>query len=340
MSEIPIYILANETFYRLVPAETLRHTVDNLFPALAKDTTADCLAGALHRYRGGHDLIWDVGSTLKEQGISKALHQAGHILLTDLPTKSGIPLPLLSRNALGGTLESAGINPAWFNVNLGDAVFGGLAVAEGYSDLAAAISGELPMDFSGFCDTFGEGTLELILSRCTNNPLVLAAGIENITAGLIAAWKEFSWYVAPDIVLGAAGVSGVCGAVISKCLLKQDDLTVLQNSCRSAATGAMFSISSAFGLGLVGAMLWGEVVRRIAEKHNRESKDFYRAAGEQLELLKNSLNDVLPEFDSFYKQACSGAVIKRPMPILESGAAGLDAAAPEIPSLELLDTSA
>lgn len=339
MIEIPIYILANDTFYRLIPAETIRHTVDNLFPALAKNATADCLSGAWHRFRGGHDLFTDVWNTLKLQGASDAFHQAGHILCTDLPTKAGVPLPLLSRNALGGVLESAGLSPEWLNVNLGDTIVGGMAIAEGSSDLAAAITGEIAMDFSGFCDTFGEGILELTLGGFSKNPLVAIAGAENIAAGIIAAWRHFSWYVAPETVLGAAGISGACGLIISKCLLGQDNLTSLQNSCRSAATGAMFSISSGFGIGLIGIMIWGELIRRIAEQHNNEIKNFYRATKEQLILLKNSLNDILPDFDEFYKQACSESVIKNTIPVLESTQEVLNTAVPEAPVPELLNIS-
>ena len=313
MKETPLFIALNDSLYRAVPADTIRHTVDTLFPSLAKNSTADCLAGAFHRYRGGHDLILDVGKTVTEQGFGKGLKHAGHILLTDFPTKAGIPIPLLSQKGVGGTLQSLGVSPKWLNINLGDTLLGGLTLIEGSSDLSAALSGQMPMDFSSFCDTFGEGALEIGAGFYSHNPLLLAAGAENLIAGLAAAWKHFSWYVPPDLFLGSAALSGGTGIIISKFLLHQETPEALLNSCRSALAGGLFAVSAAFGWGLVGAMIWCEVIRRLAEKHTQSLDDFYRATEDQLNSLKATYSNLSPGFEKMYAQSCERKIlIKRP----------------------------
>ncbi|MBR2873383.1 MAG: hypothetical protein IKB99_07790 [Lentisphaeria bacterium] len=313
MKETPFCIALNDSLYRVVPAATLRNTVDTLFPTLAKNSTADCVAGALHRYRGGHDLILDVGKTMTEQGLGKGLKHAGHILLTDFPTKAGIPIPLLSQKGFGGVLQSWGVSPKWLNINLGDTLIGGLTLVEGSSDLSAALAGQMPMDFSTFCDTFGEGALEIGAGVYSHNPLLLAAGAENLTAGLVAAWKHFSWYVPPELFLGSTLLSGAAGFIVSKFVLKQETHAAFLNSCRSALTGGLFTVSAAFGWGLIGTMIWTEVIRRIAEKHTKSLDDFYRVADEQLESLKSAYSKLSPGFEKMYEQSRSRkAAIKNP----------------------------
>ena len=303
MKEIPLCIAINDTFYHLVPADAIWNFIDALFPTLAKNPTADCVAGAFHRYRGGHDLILDVGDTMAKKGVGKALDHAGHILLTDLPTKAGIPIPLFSQKGLGGILQSWGISPSWLNLNLGDTLLGTLALSESASDLSAAVAGGLPMDFTTFCDTFAEGTLEIGAGIWTTNPLLLFAGAENIMAGLVAAWKHFSWYVPPEFFLGAASLSGGTGFIVSKLLLKENDITALQNGLRSALTGGLFTISSAFGWGLIGAMIWAEVIRRVAEKHKNEQEGFYRTTEEQMLSLQKALENLSPGFTKMYRKS-------------------------------------
>ena len=114
-------------------------------------------------------------------------------------------------------------------------------------------------------------------------------------------------------------------------------MTALQNGCRSVAIGTMFSISSGFGVGLVGIMIWGEVIRRLAEQHNKEFRDLYCTTEEQLNLLKNSLHSILPDFEAFYKRACSSKKINKTIPILETKMQGLNARSPKVPILEVLD---
>ena len=326
MKETPLYIALNDSLYRMVPADTIRNAVDTLFPSLAKNSTADCLAGAFHRYRGGHDLILDVGKTVTEQGFAKGIKHAGHILLTDFPTKAGIPVPLLSQKGLGGVLQGIGVSPKWMNINLGDTLLGWLTLVEGGSDLSAALSGKMPMDFSSFCDTFGEGALEIGAGVYSHNPLLLAAGVENLTAGFVTAWKHFSWYVPPELFLGSASFSGGAGFIISKFLLHQETHEALLNSCRSALIGGLFAVSAALGWGLVGAMIWCEVIRRIAEKHTKSLDDFYRVTEEQLKSLKAAYSKLSPGFEKMYTQSCERKTLVKRAP------RKLDIRLPELPN--------
>ena len=303
MNEIPLCIAVNGAFYHLVPADAIRNFVDALFPTLAKNPAADCVSGALHRYRGGHDLILDVGDTMTKKGVGKALDHAGHILLTDLPTKAGIPIPLFSQKGLGGLLQNLGLSPSWLNLNLGDTVLGTLALSESMSDLSAAAAGGLPMDFSTFCDTFAEGALEVGTGIWSKNPLLLFAGAENIMAGLVAAWKHFTWYVPPELCLGAASLAGGTGFIVSKFLLKEDDITALRKSFRSALTGGLFTVSAAFGWGLIGVMIWAEVIRRAAEKNKKEQEGFYHATETQVASLQKTLENLSPGFAKMYRKS-------------------------------------
>lgn len=84
------------------------------------------------------------------------------------------------------------------SLNISDAGFGFLAIADGHTTLMAAIQGQLSMDFGTALQTFGAGALELKLAMiATANPVLMtAAGIQNILAGLVATWNIFR-YVAP-----------------------------------------------------------------------------------------------------------------------------------------------
>lgn len=241
---------------------------------------------------------------MAKKGVGKALDHAGHILLTDLPTKAGIPIPLFSQKGLGGILQNCGLSPSWLNLNLGDTLLGTLALSESASDLSAAVAGGLPMDFTTFCDTFAEGTLEIGAGIWTTNPLLLFAGAENIMAGLVAAWKHFSWYVPPELFLGAASLSGGTGFIVSKFLLKENDIAALQNGVRSALTGGLFTISTAFGWGLIGVMIWAEVIRRVADKHKEEQEGVYHATEDQVASLRQALENLSPGFAKMHQESC------------------------------------
>ena len=86
--------------YMHIPADVLRNTVDGLFPSLAKNAAADAVSGFGHRWVHGHDLIMDIAGQFFRHPVH-AVKQAGHILLTDFPTKAGIPIPGFSQSGLG-----------------------------------------------------------------------------------------------------------------------------------------------------------------------------------------------------------------------------------------------
>ena len=97
---------------------------------LQVDKNADYLGGFNHRWRGGHDLLADVGRTLRGKGPVAAAHQAGHIVLADFPTKAGIPIPGFSQSALGSFLANTlHIPRGYLSVNLLETGIGILAVA-------------------------------------------------------------------------------------------------------------------------------------------------------------------------------------------------------------------
>lgn len=116
--------------YLQIPAATLRGFADSLFPGFAKDAVADAVSGTGHRFMAGHDLLLDVMPRFATEPAS-AFHQAGHILLTDFPTKAGIPIPGFSHSGLGEFLVNCGIPKGWMCMNIMDAGVGILAVAEG-----------------------------------------------------------------------------------------------------------------------------------------------------------------------------------------------------------------
>ena len=181
--------------YMHIPADVLRNTVDGLFPSLAKNAAADAVSGFGHRWVHGHDLIMDIAGQFFRHPVH-AVKQAGHILLTDFPTKAGIPIPGFSQSGLGSLLVDMGIPKGYLSLNMMDAGIGLLAIGEGSSDLISAMSGNVPMDAWTAFDTFGEGGIELALGYSTQNPLLIGAGIENILAGCVSTLKTFTDYVA------------------------------------------------------------------------------------------------------------------------------------------------
>ena len=167
------YIVPGQIAYLSIPASTLRNFSDGMFPHFAKFPTADIVTGAGHRYKAGHDLLLDIPNTFLKEGFLDAYKHFGHVVLTDFPTKAGIPIPGLSQSGLGGWLESVNIGRGWLNVNICDAGMGIIAVAEGHSDLISALDGSMKMDAYTFFDTFVEGGIEVVVSIQLSNPIIL-----------------------------------------------------------------------------------------------------------------------------------------------------------------------
>ena len=80
-------------FYESIPSHQWRCLVDKQFPSLAKSETADFISGGNHRWKGGHDLFMDV---LPEffRDPPRAMHDLGHILLTDFLPRQEILFPV------------------------------------------------------------------------------------------------------------------------------------------------------------------------------------------------------------------------------------------------------
>lgn len=180
--------MAGHYWYAELDSKVIRKFVDNAFPGLATDPIADCLDGRWHRWKEGHDLLTDVLPRITTDP-GGALHQAGHILLTDFPTVDGIPIPGLSANGIGPQVldsfkdirsqlqndplgigphildlfKSHDINSGLLCINIDEALQGGIgimAVSESHSDLIAAMNGGTLDGWTAF-DTFGEGVIEL-----------------------------------------------------------------------------------------------------------------------------------------------------------------------------------
>lgn len=259
--------------YMHIPADALRHTVDGLFPSLAKNAAADAVSGFDHRWVHGHDLITDIVPQFFRHPVH-ASQQAGHILLTDFPTKAGIPIPGFSQSGLGALLVDLGIPKGYLSLNMMDTGIGLLAIGEGSCDLISAMSGNVPMDAWTAFDTFGEGGIELVLGYSTQNPLLIGAGIENILAGCVSTLRTFTDYVDPASFFGHSMTGAILGAGFSYALNRKKakgtlGRTVLGTSARSALLGALSSASGYFTAGaFLGftAMQIGKIMAAHAQK--------------------------------------------------------------------------
>lgn len=263
-----LLVAPGQMLYMRIPHQELRNFTDNLFPELAKNPIADCAKGWGHRYKAGHDLLLDVPSTVVNHGPIAGLKHAGHILLTDFPTKAGIPIPGFSHSGLGQLLEECGIPKAWMSLNISDAGFGMLAVADGSSDLLAAMQGHLSMSLGTAIETFGTGTAELCLSIATANPLMAIAALEEYLAGLISTWKTFSVYVDPLDFFGAAGMSTLMGFGVAYGLVGESLSDATRDAIRSGTIGALYSVSTAFGYGALAGLLAYRLSAALAKHHN------------------------------------------------------------------------
>lgn len=280
-----------QMIYMHIPASDLRNFADGLLPGLAKNQIADCARGMGHRYRAGHDLLLDIPSTLMNHGPSAALKHVGHIIATDFPTKAGIPIPGFSHSGLGHVLEQWGIPKAWMSLNISDAGFGFLAIADSHSTLMAAIQGQLSMDFGTALQTFGAGALELKLAMiATANPLLLtAAGVQNILAGLVATWNTFSVYIDPLDFFGAAGMSALIGFGMAHGLLGENVSDAAHDAIRSGTIGALYSVSTAFGYGALAGFVVCRLAHALAKQHNNQLQDRLSVDAQSYRLLVETL---------------------------------------------------
>ena len=268
------YAIPARFAYMTIPADDLRVFADGMFPSFAKCPAADFIQGAAHRYIGGHDLLLDIPKTLVNRGPFAALHHAGHVVLTDLPTRAGIPIPGFSHLGLGHWLESLGIAKGWMSINLSDAGLGVIAVADGHHDLLAALAGTLHMNTDAFFHSFGMGTTEIVMACMWKNPILLTGGIEKLLAGVVSAWKTFAVPVDPLTFFGHAITSAILGFAVTSCFVNGSIPQSMLNGFRSGIVGGLFAVSPAFGFAAAGCMVTFGLAQLLAKHH---ATDYNRA---------------------------------------------------------------
>lgn len=297
-------IVPGQFGYLSLSSRELREFVDGLFVQFAKFPIADSQAvGWGHRYRAGHDLFLDVPRTTFEYGIADGYKHAGHIVLTDFPTKAGIPIPGFSQSGLGEWVEGLGISRGWLNVNICDTGVGIIAISEGSEDLKSALNGSLSMDSSVFFDTFVEGGVEIVLSTYTQNPILAVGGIENILAGLVSTWDTFSVHVDPLFFFGGTFTSALVGFSIGVGVANQSLPEALVSGIKSSAVGALFVISPAFGFAAISGLLCFSAGRILAARHQEMKEFFFKIDRNSINLFVETVEGGSPNFSEFLKLA-------------------------------------
>jgi hypothetical protein len=300
-----LLVVPGQMAYMHIPATELRNFVDGLAPSLAKNQIADCASGYGHRYMAGHDLLLDVPATFSSHGASAGVKHAGHIILTDFPTKAGIPIPGFSHSGLGQLLEQAGIAKGWLQISLFDTGVGVFAFADGATNLIQALQGSLLLDFGTACQTFGMGSVEIGFAVATQNPMLLAGGVQNVLAGLVSTWQTITVYVDPLDFLGAGGTSALLGFAVAHGLAGESLTDATLTAVRSGSIGALFTVSSAFGFGALAGFVACQLGRTLAQSHNR-------AASERLTVDRHSYELLIKELVT--GNPLVGELIERAMP--------------------------
>jgi len=308
------YIFPGQAVYAKLDAVVVRNFIDSTFAKFANCPEADFLKGYGHRWEGGHDILIDIPKTLANDGWLKphpidAFQQAGHIILTDLPTKAGIPIPGLSGSSnLGQWLVDSGIPKGYLSIHWADGALGFLAISEGSTDIIQAINGSLAMNALTFYDTFAEGGAEIALALAAKGAWGLAAfnpafavfgGIENILAGIISVYQTASVYVDPLVFFGSAGMSAMIGFGLAYGIAGESLREVSINGVRSGAAGAFFSLSPAFGYGALAGFVAYKLGGELAKLHNESMRAVLTIDDKAYELLLDELckgNVQLAEF--------------------------------------------
>ena len=272
--------VAGQFIYMEIPASTLRGAVDSAFPYFAKCAEADSVTGFFHRWIWGHDLLIHVPETFASQGVTEGLRHAGHVVLTDFPTKAGIPIPGFSHSGLGQILAQYGIQKGWLNISVFDTCIGVLAIAQGHTHLQQAFAGVLKMNARTFIETFGAGTVQVSFAVVTQNPLLLVGGIENLLAGLVSTIKTFSVYVDPVDFFGATLGSAVVGALFGYAMsdgqsLREKSRDAMLDAYRSALVSGAFKITAAFGYGALLGLAAVDIGKKMVQIQNERQQAQY-----------------------------------------------------------------
>lgn len=294
------FSIGNYAYIR-IPTDCLRDFFDSLFPVLAKNTNADIASGFMHRWTAGHDLLIDIPKTVMNQGVSEGVKQTGHILLTDFPTKAGIPIPGLSSSGLGNFLvETCKIPKGYLCLNIMDTAVGIFAMTEGTFDIFNVISGQLRMSPQLFLDTFIEGTAEIVGGVYCENPLLLIAGAENLAAGLISTFHTITkplWYISPVDFFSSCLSGGLLTLILSKFVLRKNSKDAIKDAIKSCVISGLFSASISFGIGGIAAMLCCGLGKLMAEKDNKELAGCFSINEDELIMLQINTKFLLKDIN-------------------------------------------
>lgn len=316
--ETAAVIVPAHVAYMHIPTNELRSFADGMFPSLAKNSVADVAQGFGHRYVAGHDLLLDVPRTFAQQGLSEGTKHAGHIVLTDFITKAGIPIPGFSQSGMGQFLEQAGIHRGWLQVNLCDAGLGIIAISEGSSDFIQALNGTLEMSGATFFDTFAEGGVEIYWAITTQNPILLAGGIENIAAGALATYNSVSMHIDPLVFFGSAGTSALIGFALAYGLAGKSVSEATIDAAKSGAIGAFFAISPAFGFGALAGFAAFSLGGKLGKIHNESMSDLLRIDNHTLQLLVDEMCIGNVDLADFLERADTCATLNDDSPIFST----------------------
>ena len=321
-----IFVLPGKAAYIQIPKETIIKNLSDLCYKIGKDgevfTRLDAYAhGSMHRWKGGHD-VPDVFKTFWNDGFESGIKHIKH-LFSDIPTPEGLPKAFCSEPYLGKFLhETCGIgknNLKTFCFNITDIVnrfektlnvvdkgVGILCIGEGGMDVLDAFSGKMEMNFTTFCDTFGEGAFQLAFGIPTGNGLAIAAGIENIFAGIVSAWKTYTIQIDLVPFFGATLTSTLLGFLTAKYLCKNEMPEVIQKSVKSGMITALFQLSASFGYGAAACCAYIDYVKYLAQKDSKEvakvmkvDKNCYENFLKVLNSFKDKeLRDIYLEYDT------------------------------------------
>lgn len=249
-------ILAEERFagdlWRRVAAWTHR------LPTNPTDHWMDRVRGAVrgqyHRWQNHHFLTdgWTVAQTEGLDLVDFYKH-----LGCDLITKTGIPM--LPASVIEIIHETTGLSLAvlkrWTHLNILDLTAGVLSNVGGISLIIHSAKGHLPWSAWTFLLTFGVGTVDIAAGISSNNPLLVAAGIEHYAAGTISAWRYYSqpflWGVPLNQVMrmtawGAAFSGGFALLSIAANWNKMSIQEKISLFTENVVVGGMLSFAAAF----------------------------------------------------------------------------------------------
>lgn len=141
------------------------------------------------------------------------------------------------------------------------------------------------MGWGTFFDTFVEGGVEIGFSLATQNPLLLAGGVQNILAGIVASWNTVSVYVDPLDFFGAAGTSALIGFFLAHGLAGETLGSAARDGIRSGTIGALYALSPAFGFGALGGFLAYRLGGALAQSHDEEMANYLAVHQQSYQLL-------------------------------------------------------